>query len=381
MRILYFSRDYTTHDHRFLSAMTTLADEVLFLRLERGPQQYEDRALPDGVRHIQWAGGTGLVEQRDGPRLVRSLRKVIRAVKPDLIQAGPIQRSALLTALAGFRPLVSMSWGYDLLHDLHRGPAWERATRFTLKRSAALIVDCDTTRDIALDYGIAPEKTVSFPWGADIQRFNPGSGQPHESPLRERRGWGPETFVLLSTRGWTDLYGVEDLVKAFVRLAPRHPELRLYMLGGGPLSGKIKSMVQRAGLIDRVHFPGIVTQENLPNYYRAADLYISTSHSDGTSISLLEALASGTPVLLSDIPGNQEWVQGYPGDSASAPQPGWLFPDGDDRALEAAIQHALEQRSQRPTLSHTARQLAEARGDWEKNFPKLGEAWRMAQEG
>ena len=381
MRILYFSRDYTTHDHRFLSAMRSMADDVLFLRLERGPQQYEDRPLPEGVRQIQWAGGTGLVGQQDGPRLVRSLRKVIREVKPDLIQAGPIQRSALLTALAGFRPLVSMSWGYDLLHDLHRGPKWKRATHFTLTRSAALIVDCATTRDIAVQHGIAPDKTVSFPWGADIQRFNPGSGRPHESPLRERRGWGPDTFVLLSTRGWTDLYGVEDLVRAFVRLAPRRPELRLIMLGGGPLSGKIKSRVQRAGLIDRVHFPGLVNQDSLPDYYRAADLYISTSHSDGTSISLLEALASGTPVLLSDIPGNQEWVQGYPGTAATTLQPGWLFPDGDDRALEATIQHALEQRDQLPQMRSTARQLAEARGDWEKNFPKLGEAWHIAKEG
>jgi glycosyltransferase involved in cell wall biosynthesis len=90
------------------------------------------------------------------------------------------------------------------------------------------------------------------------------------------------------------------------------------MLGGGPLAGRIHSIVQNAGLIDRVHFPGQVNQAELPEYYRAADLYVSTSHSDGTSISMLEALASGLPVLVTDIPGNQEWV-------AEQGEVGWLF--------------------------------------------------------
>jgi hypothetical protein len=55
-----------------------------------------------------------------GLRLLVDLKKVLRSVKPDLVHAGPIQRAAFLTALAGFRPLVSMSWGYDLLVDAER---------------------------------------------------------------------------------------------------------------------------------------------------------------------------------------------------------------------------------------------------------------------
>ncbi|MEN8173402.1 MAG: glycosyltransferase, partial [Chloroflexota bacterium] len=166
------------------------------------------------------------------------------------------------------------------------------------------------------------------------------------------------------------LYGVEDLAHAFVRAAHQHPELRLLILGDGPLAPSIRSIFQQGGVVDRVYFPGQVASQDLPGYYQAADLYISTSHSDGTSISLLEALACGTPVLLTDIPGNQEWITN-PGEA------GWLFRDGDVDALVKGIEFALDQRDQLPGMGEKARQLAESRADWGKNFPKLFEAYKL----
>ncbi len=128
MRIIYFSRDYTSHDHRFLQALAGTEHKVYFLQLERRGYPLEDRPLPSEIEQIQWAGGRGPAGLREGPRLLLDLKRVIRLVKPDLIQAGPLQRSAFLVALAGFRPLVSMSWGYDLLVDAGKNPAWRWAT-------------------------------------------------------------------------------------------------------------------------------------------------------------------------------------------------------------------------------------------------------------
>jgi glycosyltransferase involved in cell wall biosynthesis len=123
-------------------------------------------------------------------------------------------------------------------------------------------------------------------------------------------------------------------------------------------------------MIDRVHFPGQVRQAQLPQYYRAADLYVSASHSDGTSISLLEAMACGRPVLVSDIPGNREWVEPNVN--------GWLFPEGDVNALARAILHAVEARDRLSEMGKVARKLAQQRANWERNFPKLLEAYEIA---
>jgi len=369
-RILYFSRGYTTHDHRFLSALAKTDHKVAFLQLERSGHTLEDRTLPPEIMQIPWVGGQSSAHIQDGPKLIAGLRKVIKEFAPDLIQAGPIQRSAFLVALTGFRPLVTMSWGYDLLHDVHKGRAWEWATRFTLNRSAVMVGDCNTIRNLAIAYGMNPDRIVTFPWGANIEKYSPCESKP-KMVVRQRLGWDANTFVLLSTRSWAPIYAVDDLAHAFVKAARQHPELRLFLLGNGPLAPRIRQIIQDGGVMELVQFPGQISQAKLPDFYRAADLYISTSHSDGTSISLLESLASGTPVLLSNIPGNKEWIR-------ESGEVGWLFEDGDVDSLAAGISYAAENRAQLYEMGRSARKLAEDRGDWRKNFPNLFKAYSIA---
>ncbi|MCI0520593.1 MAG: glycosyltransferase [Chloroflexi bacterium] len=358
-RILYFSRDYTPHDHRYLSALAETHHRVAYLRLERRGNGHEDRPLPPEIEIIPWTGGRAAVSWRDGPRLLAALRGVIRRFQPDLIHAGPLQRSAFLAALSGFRPLVSMSWGYDLIHDARRNALWRWATRFTLRRSAAMIGDCETIRRLAVAYGMSAGRIVAYPWGVDLAYFAPAAGE---------RGEGP--FTLLSTRAWEPIYGVEVIARAFVLAARQRPDLRLVMLGGGSQAALLRSIFQQGGVEQRVYFPGLARYADLPRFYRSADLYLSASHSDGASISLLEALACGLPALTSDIPGNREWVQ--PGVQ------GWLFPDGDEHALARGILHAEEQRQALSEIGRAARTLAEQRADWRRNFEQLMGAYRIA---
>jgi glycosyltransferase involved in cell wall biosynthesis len=121
-----------------------------------------------------------------------------------------------------------------------------------------------------------------------------------------------------------------------------------------------------------VIFPGQVSYAELPQFYRSADLYVAATRSDGTSISLLEAMACGCPVLVSDIPGNREWVE----EGVN----GWLFPEGNAEALAQGILRAIEVRKQLPRMGEAARQIAEQRADWVKNFNQLLEAYRLAMK-
>lgn len=367
-RILYFSRDYTTHDHRFLSALAKTEHQVFYMRLEKASHTTEDRPLPPEIEIVEWAGGRAPVSRRDGPRLLSSLKQVLRRIQPDLVQAGPLQRSAFLVALSGFRPLVSMSWGYDLIQDAHRNALWGWATRYTLQRSAAMVGDCDTIRRLAVSFGMPNERIVTFPWGVDLRHFSPpeqgGTHQPDHPEATQ------QPFTLLSTRGWEPIYGVEVIARAFVRAARQRPELHLVMLGNGSQASMLRQIFHQASVQERVHFPGQINQTDLPRYYRSADLYLSASHSDGTSISLLEALACGRPALVSDISGNREWIT--PGVE------GWLFPDGDEIALAEAIEQAASNRSRLSQMGEAARRLAEERADWDRNFPQLFKAYELA---
>lgn len=367
MKLLYFSRDYTPHDHRFLSALAQTPHTIYYLRLERQSRQLEDRPLPPQVEQVVWQGGRQPVGWRDYPRLLADLRRVIRRLQPDVIHAGPIQSAAFLAALSGFHPLVSMSWGSDLLLDADRS-AWMRwVTRFTLRRTTVLAADCRTVLEKAAQFGFPPQRVVLFPWGVDLARFQPGRAD----AFRARRGW-QDAFVVLSLRTWEPLYGVDVVARGFARAARQNPRLRLLLLGGGSQAGLIRSIFEQEGVQEQVFFGGQVNGDDLPQYYQAADLYVSASHSDGSSVSLMEALASGLPVLVSDIPSNREWIT--PG------REGWLFADGDDRALSEGILRAAGQPEGLKEMRLAARRLAEERANWQVNFQRLLDAYQLALE-
>jgi L-malate glycosyltransferase len=379
VRVLYFTRDYTPHDHRFLTSLSESGQEVYSLRLERAGRQLEDRSLPPGVHQLNWSGGQKPFQWRDLPRLLTELRQILRQVKPDIFHAGPIQTVAFLAALSGYRPLVTMSWGSDLLKDADRSDLYRWITRYVLRQSTVLVGDCDAVREKAAYFGFPRERSFIFPWGIDLARFRPASfGEPEESPpgakdLRSRLQWQNQ-FVILSLRSWEPIYGVDVMLRGFALAARQAPELRLLMLGGGSQAAMVHQIIQQNDLGERVYLGGQVNQNELPLMYQAADLYLSASHSDGSSVSLMEALGSGLPVLLSDIPTNREWIiEG---------EHGWLFPDGNEQALAAGLMKLLEcaqgQPEQFQAMGRAARALAEQRADWQKNFQVLLQGYRAA---
>ena len=360
MRIIYFSKSYTPHDYRFLSSLANTDHEVFYLRLEANKRQTEDRPVPENIQQVLWAGGQREFRWGDVPRLTLDLRRLIRKVKPDLIHAGPIQNCAFIAALSGFRPILAMSWGYDLVMDAEKS-AWMRwVTRYALRRSAFFVSDANVSREKAVAFGMNPENTTIFAWGTDIEHFQ----------QKTLGSSNTKTFTLFCNRTWEPIYGVDVLVKAFVKVAADNPNIDLVLLGGGSQGARIRQILMNGGVLDRVHFGGHISQADLPRWYHMADLYISASHVDGSSVSLMEALASGLPCLVSDIPGNREWIE----DGVN----GWLFHDGDVDDLAGKILNAIKNRKSFHQFSNAARKTAEQKADWTKNFGKLLQAYEKA---
>jgi L-malate glycosyltransferase len=365
MRIIYFSKNYTPHDYRFLSSLSKTEHEIYYLKLEVTQRQIEDRPVPENIQQILWAGGQHEFHWRDVPRLTFDLRRIIKELKPDLIHAGPIQNCAFIVALSGFRPILMMSWGYDLVMDADKS-AWMRwVTRYTLKRSTFFTSDANVSRNKAVEFGMNAEKTVIFPWGTDIEHF---------VPKKEERGKraassNPKSITLFCSRTWEAIYGVDVLVKAFVKVANLNPEVNLILLGGGSQGAKIRQILMNGGVMERVHFGGHVPQADLPRWYHMADIYISPSHVDGSSVTLMEALASGLPCLVSDIAGNKEWIE----DGVN----GWLFRDRNVDDLAEKILNAIKNRKSFKKIGEAARRTAEQKADWKKNFGKLLEVYNV----
>jgi glycosyltransferase involved in cell wall biosynthesis len=360
-KILYFTRGYSPHDHRFVSSLVNAGMKVYYLQLEK--KTSESRPFPSEVELVTWKNDLPLNWKYLPGYMVR-LRQIVKRIKPDIIHAGPVPSCAYLAAFAGLSPLVSMSWGSDLLSEVDESKKSNRRVKFALRHSAILVGDCNPVGSKAKSMGFPEKKIVLFPWGIDLDHFKRGA----DTSLRTRLGWQDE-FVILSLRAWEPLYGVDTLVEAFCQAASHNPKLRLILLGNGSLAGKIHQMVNRYGMVSMVHFGGQVSNPDLVRYYRNADLYVSASYSDGSSVSLMEALACGKPVLVSDIPGNHDWVvEG---------REGWFFKPGDRGGLTRVLLTAATS-NRLGEMGQKAVEVAKEKADWRLNFPKLLQAYQMA---
>lgn len=364
-RVLYFSRDLTTHDFRFLTSLAATEMDVYYLRLEKKNAGLKENSLPEEITILPCLNQEIKNGLENLPSLVSQLREIINQIKPDIVHAGPIQSCAFISALTGFSTLVSMSWGSDILVDSEKDFLWKWVTEYTLNRTSVFIGDCEAVKEKAIQFGVLDQRIILFPWGIDLSQYQPGKNL----QFRNKLGW-TDQFVLLSLRSWEKIYGVDIVAKAFVAASKSEPDLRLILLGKGSQETEIKEIFNDAGIMDHVYLGGVAAQNELPDYYQASDLYISASYSDGSSVSLMEALASGLPVLVSDIPGNQEWI--------NQAKNGYLFETGSVEKLTNAILNIVKNKNLLPQIRQEARKTAEKKANWDENFPKLLEAYQLA---
>lgn len=358
MHILYFTQSHSPHDQRFVHAMCAHNHEVTILRLKQQSNKIE---IPKNAKEISWKGVKDKLRFIDIFNLVPELKRITDQVRPDVIHAGPIQDVAFLAALSKFHPIVSMSWGFDMMRDVDLGLGMYWKTKYVLKNSDLLAVDCQSVANRAVSLGFNEHHIINFPWGVDLDHFSKVNGMHTAKKIRKELGW-EDKFVILCLRSWEPQYGVVLLVKAFIEASQKDQNLRLLLLGNGSCSGIINRYLSDANLNNKVYLGGVKSLGDLPSFYCTADLYVSPSHVDGSSVSLLEAMACEIPSLVSDIPTNREWI--------TEGVEGWQFRDNDIADLIEKILN-LSRLENLEEAGKAARRLVEERANWNKNIEKL----------
>lgn len=218
-------------------------------------------------------------------------------------------------------PMVLTLWGSDVLTLPSRSPLHRWMVKRALRGARAWTADAnvllDAARQVAGDAGGAPAiERVWIPLGI---------AEPVAMPdvPRERR--------ILSCRLHKPLYRIDAILRAFARLPGRCQAWRLEVASGGPQTDELRRLATALGIAERVDFSGVLDASVLARSYRRAAVFASVPETDGTSVSLLEAMAAGCVPVLSDLPANREWV--------TEGRNGFLAPDlGQlDQALLRAI--------------------------------------------
>ncbi|MGC2183431.1 MAG: glycosyltransferase family 4 protein [Terriglobales bacterium] len=365
MRILYFSDNSSDHNRRFLEKLSFYGHEVWFLDSaddEAAHDRVSEGWLPAGVRRVSHER---VVRRGADPSVYEEFlpefQSLLAKLRPELVHAGPVQGCGYVAARSGFHPLLVMSWGSDLLLDAGRNPEWVQATTTALNGADGLLCDCDAVRTAAQGFAPIPDARIAqFPWGVKSGAFSP------VGPAPAGVSWPAEPGAVhfISTRSWDTLHGIDVLLEAFRRAHSENKMLRLMLPGDGPMAGMVHEFVARQGLHQAVLTPGLLSATELPGWFRLAHGYVSCAGSDGTSISLLEAMATGLPVLVTDIPSNREWVR--------AGENGWLAAAGSAHDFAGKLLRiAALKASEREAIGKRNQRIVAERADWDRNFPLL----------
>lgn len=176
------------------------------------------------------------------------------------------------------------------------------------------------------------DKISRIPLGIDSDQF---AFAQNTQQARQRLGLSSNGFILLTVRRLVARTGVENLVLAMKEVINKFPDTQLLVIGKGYLEKSLRALVQAEGLEKNVLMLGFVSEELLPVYYQAADLFVlPTQAYEGFGLSTLEALASGTPVLATPVGANPEVL--------SPLAPGLVMHGIDAESIGLAISQWLE---------------------------------------
>lgn len=349
MKIAMLSNAAVLHTRRWADHLRARGHDVRVWSLEQGPPEFGARPLPSPPL-------PGFLRY---PLAAPALGRALREFAPDLVDAHYVPNYGLLGALSGFRPLSVSAWGSDLLVAGSRDPLQRARARFVLRRADLVIADADNLARAAVALGARPATVRAIPWGVDRARF---------APAAER-----QSGLLLSTRMHEPVYDIPVLLRAAAGVLARHPHAFLAVAGDGSLLARHERLAAELLPAGRWRFLGRLAPDEMASWLGRAEVYLSASLSDSTSLSLLEAMAAGAVPVVSDIEGNHEWV----GDGDGAR----LFACGDaasaGRALEAALADAAWREQAR---ARNAAVIAE-RGDWHRNFARIEAAFEALAAG
>jgi glycosyltransferase involved in cell wall biosynthesis len=250
-----------------------------------------------------------------------------------------------------------MPWGSDILIHPFRSEKVMQQTKYALEKASHIYCDCDEVKKTILKITDFDTKKISvFTFGIDLKLFNRHKINPE---IINRIGYQNKRIIIMN-RTFNHLYGIHYFLMTLPKIINAEPETRILLVGTGPLEDELKDMVNSLDLNEYVHFTGHIPYDQLAYYLNSAEIYVSTSKSDGTSMSLLEAMACRLPVVVSDVPANCEWVK----DGIN----GYLVPRGKVSPISEKILTLLNDKGLAETMGSLNLSIAKERANSKNNF-------------
>jgi glycosyltransferase involved in cell wall biosynthesis len=366
IRLAYANDGISTYDELFLETLKEYYD-VCVLTFHPSPSY-----IPEGIDTVKMADLVpeinlhpfeGMRKHLLTPIRAYTLKKALRRVKPDVLIGCWATTYGFYSACSKFHPYVLLVWGSDIMIFPKKYFPLKPLVLYSLRKADVVVVDSEVQRRAAIKLGCESGRIVKFPW-VNLDEFKCDAD--HRRRIRGENGWTDEDIVVVSLRSHKPIYGVEYLVGAIPEVVKENKHLKLLILGDGPLTPIFKTMMAKYIESDHVKFVGTVRHDKIVDYLSAADIYVSTSFSDGTSASLLEAMSCSLPSVATEIDGNKEWINNGIN--------GFLVPVADSKKLAEKILLLADDQELRRRLRANAEETMRTRVIWQENIKKLTNA-------
>ncbi|MBA2611424.1 MAG: glycosyltransferase [Bacteroidetes bacterium] len=285
-------------------------------------------------------------------KYVAILKKIIKHFEPDILHAHYATSYGLVGALADFHPFIISCWGSDVMKFPNKNFVAKSILKYNFKKADLLCATSYTIQDYINQVITIPVSVI--PFGIDINDFKP---KKVESLFAEN------DFVLGSIKPLESLYNIDVLIKSFAKLLPAYENLKLVIIGDGTQLTALKEICKTLGVDEKITFTGRIPFKNISNYYNMIDILVNISEYESFGVSVVEAMACGTPVVVTNVGGLKEVVRD---DSV-----GLKVKVGDVEDTVKAIELLMNDKTLYEQIAINARKHVIERYNWEDNVKQM----------
>lgn len=279
------------------------------------------------------------------------LRQEVRSFRPHIVHARSTGAwlDAVLATMASRRVKLVLGYhGRETTQPVSGHQA--RKLRWAAMRGdAVLAVSRDAAARLAEDLDMPDGHVQVIPNGVDTARYHPPRDTGERQAARSLIGLSPIHQVVVCIANLMPVKGHDVLLRAWRQVSMANPHARLVLIGDGPLRAELQAQAEALRCREQVRFLG--QREDTATLLRGAELFALASRSEGCCNAILEAMASGLPVVATEVGGTPEFVRSN--------RTGWLVPADAPGQLAETILIALNEHDARLRVGHAARKAAE----------------------
>ena len=236
-----------------------------------------------------------------------------------------------------------------------------------LNSNMIMVLSKFTKNKLANIYNVPVEKIKVIPGGVDITKFNTLDSK---KLIREQLNISNNKTILFTVRNLVQRMGIENLLVAFKKVEEKVSDVELVIGGKGPLERQLVSFAKKLGIDNKVHFLGFISEEQLPQYYQMADIFVlPTKELEGFGLVTLESMACGLPVIGTPVGGTKEIIENF--------DKSFLFKGTDSDSIAKLILEKYYFKKQNPKrwheISDRCRRFVEQNYTWKKNLDSFVE--------